>query len=240
MMEDFCLKTAANIAKKLLEINAIQLSLNEPFTWASGIKSPIYCDNRKTLSYPDVRGLIADSFAAKAQEFRPFDLIAGVATGGIPHGVLVAERMNLPFIYVRSGKKEHGTKKRVEGHFVKGQTCVVIEDLISTGKSSLEAVTALREASLSVKIVLSIFSYQLEEADAAFQNHDVKYASLSDYASLLDFAIKTGTITERELVHIKNWRADPRNWNTRFLHTSVAKASSDGAKDTEGERTKDQ
>jgi len=178
-------ESAAKIAKKLLEIEAVRLSPLKPFTWASGILSPIYCDNRKTLSYPSIRTFIAEAFASTAESLKPFDLIAGVATGGIAHGALVADKMDMPFIYVRSSKKKHGTGQQVEGHFTEGQTCVVIEDLISTGKSSLEAVEALREAGLKVVKVLSIFTYEFKEAVEAFMDKDCEFDSLSNYSALL-------------------------------------------------------
>lgn len=204
---------AANIAKKLLEINAVKLRPDNPFTWASGILSPIYCDNRKTLSYPEVRNIIAKAFADKCNDYAPFDAIAGVATGAIAHGILVADRLNSPFIYVRSSKKKHGTGQQVEGAFEPGQSCIVIEDLISTGKSSLEAVDALRTEGLEVKIVLSIFSYQFEEAQKAFEKRDCTYLSLSDYSTLIEIARDTGGITNDQIKSLKNWRKDPRNWN---------------------------
>lgn len=213
MTEKLSLKSETNIAKKLLEIKAVELSVDHPFTWASGIQSPIYCDNRQTLSYPSIRNLIADSFANMASEWLPFDTIAGVATGGIAHGVLVAERLDKPFIYVRSGKKEHGTKKQVEGRYDKGQSCVVIEDLISTGKSSLEAVRALRDEGLEVKVVISIFTYQFDEADRAFRDHNCEYQSLCNYTTLLQHAVNQKIISTSQLNHLAEWRKNPRVWN---------------------------
>jgi len=206
------IETETKIAKNLLEISAVRLQPDLPFTWASGIKSPIYCDNRKTLSYPKVRDLIIEAFVSKAKDHLPFDLIAGVATGGIAHGALVADRMQMPFIYVRSSKKSHGTGQQVEGHFQKRQSCLVIEDLISTGKSSLEAVEALRESGLKVKIVLSIFSYQFKEAFEAFEKHGCEYESLSNYETLLALAVDEGLIKESDLENLHKWRSDPRNW----------------------------
>lgn len=213
MTEQISLISETNIAKKLLEIKAVELSIDNPFTWASGIQSPIYCDNRQTLSYPSIRNLIADSFVKLALEWLPFDTIAGVATGGIAHGVLVAERMDKPFIYVRSDKKEHGTKKQVEGKYEKGQSCVVIEDLISTGKSSLEAVNALRDEGLKVKVVISIFTYQFEEADKAFNDNNIAYQSLSNYTTLLQHAVDQKLISTSQLSHLEEWRKNPRVWN---------------------------
>jgi orotate phosphoribosyltransferase len=206
-------KTEANIAKKLLEIGALLLRPDIPFTWASGIKSPIYCDNRKTLSFPDLRTFIAESFIYKAKALPEFDIVAGVATGGIAHGVLVADRLKKPFIYVRSGKKAHGTGRQVEGAYSKGNTCLVIEDLISTGKSSLEAVEVLREVGLKVVKVISIFSYQLEEAELAFAKHHCPYESLSNYSKLLELALDENLINKNDLAQLNEWRKNPRNWN---------------------------
>ena len=205
-------KISANIAKKLLEIEAVKLRPENPFTWASGIISPIYCDNRKTLSYPEIRTEIAKAFAEVANSEKPFDLIAGVATGGIAHGALVADKMNLPFIYVRSSKKKHGTGQQVEGQFHEGQSCVVIEDLISTGKSSLEAVDALREVGLHVKKVISIFTYEFEEAKEAFFSKDCDYESLSTYSALLEEANQLGYIKEKDLESLNKWSENPREW----------------------------
>lgn len=212
MMKDLT-KIEANIAKKLLEIEAVKLSPDKPFQWASGILSPIYCDNRKTLSYPNVRNEIIDAFTTMSKEYQPFDLIAGVATGGIAHGALVADRLDMPFIYVRSSKKKHGTGQQVEGHYKSGQTCLVIEDLISTGMSSLEAVEALRAVGLKVKVVLSIFSYLFEEAMMAFEKAGCEYKSLSNYKALLQIAIEEGRISESALDSLDSWRSDPRIWN---------------------------
>jgi orotate phosphoribosyltransferase len=156
-------------AEYLMQINAIKLQPSNPFTWASGWKSPIYCDNRKTLSFPEVRTFICDSFASMIKELYPeAELIAGVATGAIAHGVLVADKLGLPFIYVRSGAKEHGLGNQIEGHFEHGQKVVVIEDLISTGGSSLNAVTALRDSGCEVLGMVAIFSYQFKKASDAF------------------------------------------------------------------------
>ena len=212
MSEKNLLDSGANIAKKLLEIGAVKLSPDQPFQWASGILSPIYCDNRKTLSYPKIRDLVAESFAEYAKSQFPFDIIAGVATGGIAHGALVADRLKMPFIYVRSSKKKHGTGQQVEGEFREGQKCLVIEDLISTGKSSLEAVDAMREVGLEVDTVVSIFTYQFEEATEAFMSKDCNYESLTNYGLLLKEAIQQNIINEKDLNSLQKWRKNPRTW----------------------------
>lgn len=204
--------TATKIAKNLLDIQAVKLRPNQPFQWASGILSPIYCDNRKTLSHPNIRSFLANSFAVAVENYRPFDLVAGVATGGIAHGALVADRVNMPFIYVRSSKKKHGTGQQVEGAYTAGQKCVVIEDLISTGKSSLEAVEALRNEGLNVVKVLSIFSYEFPEASEAFSKHNCEYESLCSYSTLLQEAIELGYIKSEELESLNKWRENPREW----------------------------
>ncbi len=212
MNEKLLYNLSANIAKKLLEIDAVKLRPEEPFQWASGILSPIYCDNRKTLSYPHIRNEIAQAFAETAKDYMPFDTIAGVATGGIAHGALVADRLEMPFIYVRSGKKKYGTGQQVEGEFTSGQKCLVIEDLISTGKSSLEAVDALRSVGLVVEGVVSIFTYEFEEAVEAFKSKDCNYRSLSGYSALLKEAIEQGIIKKDELKSLQEWRKNPRSW----------------------------
>ncbi len=222
---DSRLDPALKIAEFLLRIKAVRLDPKKPFTWASGWKSPIYCDNRKTLSHPVMRTYIRQQFVeAINNEFGKPDMIAGVATGGIAHGALVAQEMGLPFIYVRSSAKEHGMKNMVEGDLSQGRSVVVVEDLVSTGKSSLQAVTALREADLEVKGMVSIFSYGLKEASEAIANAKVRLYSLTDYNILLTQAIADRYITEKDLVSLRNWREDPANW------TGVTGATSNGAK----------
>jgi orotate phosphoribosyltransferase len=202
-------------AEYLLQIKAIKLQPSNPFTWASGWKSPIYCDNRKTLSFPEVRSYIRDSFAALIQDLYPHtDLIAGVATGAIAHGALVADRLGLPFIYVRSGAKEHGLGNQIEGYFEKGQKVVVIEDLISTGGSSLSAVNALREAGCDVLGMVAIFSYEFQKAADAFANERCKLDTLSNYSTLVETAVTTGYIGQEEVETLKKWRIDPSEWGT--------------------------
>jgi orotate phosphoribosyltransferase len=203
-------------AEYLMQINAIKLQPSNPFTWASGWKSPIYCDNRKTLSFPEVRTFICDSFASMIKELYPeAELIAGVATGAIAHGVLVADKLGLPFIYVRSGAKEHGLGNQIEGHFEHGQKVVVIEDLISTGGSSLNAVTALRDSGCEVLGMVAIFSYQFKKASDAFITGNCKLNTLSNYSVLIDTAVKTGYIGQAEVETLKNWRMDPANWGVK-------------------------
>jgi orotate phosphoribosyltransferase len=200
-------------AEYLLQIKAIKLQPSNPFTWASGWKSPIYCDNRKTLSFPEVRSYICTSFAALVKELYPqAELIAGVATGAIAHGALAADRLNLPFIYVRSEAKEHGLGNQIEGYFEKGQKVVVIEDLISTGGSSLNAVKALREAGCDVLGMAAIFTYEFKKASDGFETAGCKLNTLSNYSVLVDTAVATGYIGEAEVETLKKWRVDPAVW----------------------------
>ncbi|HKL67955.1 MAG TPA: orotate phosphoribosyltransferase [Bacteroidales bacterium] len=204
---------AKSIADYLLQIKAIKLQPSNPFTWASGWKSPIYCDNRKTLSFPGVRIAIRDAFADKVKKQYPeAEVIAGVASGAIAHGVLVADVLDLPFIYVRSGSKGHGLGNRIEGYFEKGNKVVVIEDLISTGGSSLSAVGALREAGCEVLGMLAIFTYGFEKADNNFSENNCRLDTLSNYESLIEIARETGYIDTNDTETLKLWRKDPANW----------------------------
>lgn len=204
---------AKSIAANLLQIKAIKLQPSNPFTWASGWKSPIYCDNRKTLSFPRVRQAIRDAFADRVRELYPdAEVIAGVATGAIAHGVMVAEELGLPFIYVRSGAKGHGLGNRIEGFYEKGQKVVVIEDLISTGGSSLTAVNALREAGCNVQGMLAIFTYGFKKAEDNFRDNDCSLSTLSDYNSLVELAVETGYVTADDMEALAQWRQDPSNW----------------------------
>ena len=204
---------AKKVAKALLQINAIILQPNNPFKWASGWNSPIYCDNRKTLSYPSIRNYIKKGLSNIVQShYKETNVIAGVATAGIPHGVLVAEELNLPFIYVRSKAKEHGKQNQIEGHFEKGNSVVLVEDLISSGKSSLEAVAALKENGMDVKGVISIFNYGFDTAFNNFKKANCKYVSLCDYDRLLIYAIEQKYIEKKDLSILKEWRKDPINW----------------------------
>ncbi|MGE5420072.1 MAG: orotate phosphoribosyltransferase [Chloroflexota bacterium] len=205
---------AKKTAEFLLQINAIKLQPSSPFTWASGWKSPIYCDNRKTLSYPEVRSFIRDSFASLIKELYPdVQMIAGVATGAIAHGALVADKLGLPFIYVRSGAKEHGLGNQIEGYYEKGMKIVVVEDLISTGGSSLGAVRALREAGCVVMGMVAIFTYEFKKAADAFAAENCKLDTLSNYSILIGEAVRTGYIGEAEAETLKKWRIDPANWS---------------------------
>ncbi|MCO6475718.1 MAG: orotate phosphoribosyltransferase [Phaeodactylibacter sp.] len=206
---------ASEVAKRLLQINAIKLSPQNPFTWASGMKSPIYCDNRIVLSYPGIRRFIIDSFAQKAEAFKPFDTIAGVATAGIAHGALLAEQLALPFIYVRASPKGHGRQNQIEGELRPGARALVVEDLISTGGSCLKAVEALREAGCNVSGVLAIFTYGFDEAKAAFRNAKCPFDTLSSYPVLLEEAVREGYIGKEELETLKEWRKDPGRWGGR-------------------------
>ncbi len=197
-----------------MQINAIILQPNKPFKWASGWNSPIYCDNRKTLSFPEIRTFIRLSLASCIQNhFKGANLIAGVATAGIPHGALVAEELGLPFIYVRSKAKNHGKQNQIEGYFEKGQSVILIEDLISSGKSSLEAVSSLRKSGLKVKGLVSIFNYGFELAKQNFSNEKCDYISLCDYENLLPQALKTNYITKTDLPILQKWRENPSKWN---------------------------
>jgi len=204
---------AKKIAEYLLQIKAIKLQPSNPFTWASGWKSPIYCDNRKTLSFPEVRSFIRDSFVSLLKSSYPeAELIAGVATGAISHGALVADKLELPFVYVRSGAKEHGLGNRIEGYFTSGQKVVVIEDLISTGGSSLNAVRALRDAGCNVLGMAAIFTYEFKRASDAFSAENVTLNTLSNYSALIETALNTGYITVADLETLKLWRVDPAKW----------------------------
>lgn len=204
---------AKKTAEYLLQIKAIKLQPSNPFTWASGWKSPIYCDNRKTLSFPEVRSFIRDSFADLISELYPgAEMIAGVATGAIAHGALAADKLGLPFIYVRSGAKEHGLGNQIEGYYEKGQKVVVIEDLISTGGSSLSAVKALREAGCEVLGMVAIFTYEFKKASDGFASEHCNLNTLSNYTALIETAVKTGYIGEAEVETLKKWRVDPSVW----------------------------
>ncbi len=201
------------VAEYLLQIKAIKLSPSNPFTWASGWKSPIYCDNRKTLSFPEVRNYIRDSFVAVIKkEFGDVDVIAGVATGAIAQGVLIAQELNKPFVYVRSEAKKHGMENLVEGVVEKGQTVLVIEDLISTGGSSLKAVEALRDAGCKVVGMVAIFTYEFPTAINNFAHFACRLVTLSDYSSLITTAVAAGYVSESEVETLKEWRIDPGNW----------------------------
>ena len=205
--------TAKKTAEVLLQINAIKLSPQDPFTWASGWKSPIYCDNRIILSYPIIRNYIRETMAKQieAQYGKP-DVIAGVATGAIGIGMLVAEYLNLPFIYVRPEAKGHGRKNQIEGFIEEGQNVVVVEDLISTGKSSLNAVKALKEASINVKGMIAIFTYGFDVATKNFEKENILLQTLGNYETLLEQALDTKYITQKELKTLSDWNTNPSEW----------------------------
>lgn len=206
-------EVARIIASLLLQSKAVKLDAQKPFTWASGIKSPIYCDNRLTLSFPQVRRQIALQFTRLIRENYPDTaVIAGVATGAIAHGILVAEELGLPFVYVRNAAKGHGLGNQIEGRILKGEKTVVIEDLISTGQSSLSAVKALREAGFLVIGMMAIFSYQLSEADDAIAQHELDLYTLSNYSCLLETALQEGRITDEDMQLLSKWREDPHAW----------------------------
>ncbi|WP_428742380.1 orotate phosphoribosyltransferase [Tenacibaculum sp.] len=210
---DFNKDTAKKTAELLLQIKAIKLNPQTPFTWASGWKSPIYCDNRITLSYPTVRNFLKEEIAKLVEEKhgKP-DVIAGVATGAIAIGVLVAQELGVPFVYVRPEPKKHGRQNQIEGHLESGQNVVVIEDLISTGKSSLNAVTALKEAHANVKGMIAIFSYGFEIASENFKKDGVELTTLSNYEYLLEQALDSKYITSEELRTLEDWRVEPSKW----------------------------
>lgn len=202
------------IAKELLQINAIKLSPANPFTWASGWKSPIYCDNRKILSYPKSRNIVKKAFADMVKnEFGVPDVIAGVATGAIAHGVLVAELLDVPFVYVRSASKKHGLTNMIEGVLEPKQRVVVIEDLVSTGGSSLKAVEALREAGANVLGMLAIFSYGFDVAEENFTKSKCALKTLTNYHTLIDIAADTNYIEADEIQTLEKWRMAPSKWN---------------------------
>ena len=202
------------VAEKLLQINAIKLSVNNPFTWASGWKSPIYCDNRKVLSFPYTRDFIKSEMCDVVfKSYSDIDLIAGVATAGIPWGTMVADQLKLPFIYVRPKPKEHGLGNQIEGFYEAGKNVVLIEDLISTGKSSLQVAKVLEVAGLYVKGLVSIFNYGFEQAQTSFDLVNLNFQSLTDYESLILKAKEKNIISEADQNALLNWRKDPVNWN---------------------------
>lgn len=204
---------AEKVASYLLDIKAIKLEPNHPFTWASGWKSPIYCDNRKTLSYPEVRSYIKEQFAALVREKYPqAEVIAGVATGAIAQGVLVAQELCLPFIYVRSSAKNHGLENLIEGEYKAGQKVVVIEDLVSTGGSSLQAVEALRNAGCDVLGMAAIFTYGFQKSVDNFANAKCELTTLSNYNAMIDLAVKVGYVKEEQVEKLKEWRLSPESY----------------------------
>ena len=204
------------IAEKLLQINAIKLSVDKPFIWASGWKSPIYCDNRKALSFPDIRDFIKSALCQTvAAYYEDAEMIAGVATAGIAWGALVSDQLQLPYIYVRPKPKEHGLGNQVEGFIEKGKKVVIIEDLISTGKSSLLVAEVLQQEGLTVSGMVSIFSYGFGAANDAFDRAKVQLHSLSNYDSLISLAIEKNYVSPGDQKTLLNWRVDPANWGAK-------------------------
>lgn len=207
-------ETAKKTAELLLQINAIKLQPNDPFTWASGWKSPIYCDNRITLSFPMVRTFLREQLAKQIEEvYGKPDVIAGVATGAIGIGALVAEELGLPFVYVRPKAKAHGRQNQIEGFLDSGQNVVVVEDLISTGGSSLKAVEALKENEANVKGMIALFTYGFDLSTKNFNDANVQLHTLSDYENLIEQAVETSYISEGDLATLSEWRTNPSEWN---------------------------
>ena len=207
-------KVAEQTVNYLTQINAIKLNTKKPFTWTSGIKSPIYCDNRLILSFPNVRKFVADKMTEIVENKYGKDIcIAGVATGAIAIGAMIAERLNLPYAYVRPEPKEHGLKNQIEGNIKHGSNVVVIEDLISTGKSSLNAINALKSEGYNVMGMLSIFSYNFQFANKKFEDENISINSLSDYNSLVNLIQSEGTLDSNEIRRLKKWREDPKTWS---------------------------
>ena len=206
----FSEKVASEVARSLLQIKAIKLQPTNPFTWASGVKSPIYCDNRKILSYPDIRSYVKSQLAVSINEkFEKPDVIAGVATGGIAHGALVAEEMGLPFVYIRSNVKAHGLNNMIEGDLGQGKKVVVVEDLVSTGGSSLKAVDAIRAENCQVLGMTAIFTYGFDIAKENFEKSDCELVTLSHYDILIQEALKENYIEEKDFELLQTWRKNP-------------------------------
>ena len=205
-----------DFAARLLQVNAIKLQPNDPFTWASGWKSPFYCDNRRTLSFPQLRSFIKLELAhAVLEHFPQADVVAGVATGAIAQGALVADVLQLPFVYVRSKPKDHGLENLIEGDLKSGQKVVVIEDLISTGGSSLKAVEAIRKAGCEVVGMVAAYTYGFAVAEDAFKAADVKLVTLTDYEHVVQKAVETGYIAKEDVVLLNEWRLNPAEWNPK-------------------------
>lgn len=208
------MSTQKHFAEKLLQIKALQVNLQHPYTWASGWRSPVYCDNRKVLSYPYVRDFVKSELANMVLEHYPdAEVIAGVATAGIAHGVMAADLLKLPFIYVRSKPKEHGMGNQIEGVLERGQKVVVIEDLVSTGKSSLQVVDALREAGAEVMGMCALFTYGFPVADKAFEDAEVSLHTISNYTALMEVAEEKKIVQPEQKELLGQWRLDPANWN---------------------------
>lgn len=201
-----------NIAKILLDIKAVSLSPDEPFIWASGIKSPIYCDNRLILSFPKQREEVESSLLKMIKnEFEKVEYLMGTATAGIPHAAILADKMGLPMGFVRGSSKDHGKKNQIEGKLIPGAKVVVVEDLFSTGGSSIDAALALREAGFEVLGIISIFTYELQEAEENFSKHGMKHVSLTTYDELTELALNCGYINESQLKKLAQWKTDPKD-----------------------------
>lgn len=202
------------IAQSLLDVGAVKLNVHEPYTWASGWKSPIYCDNRKTLSYPVVRDLIKTEMSKNIfQDFPETNMIAGVATAGIPHGAMVSDLLKMPFIYVRSSPKKHGLTNQIEGDISQGSRVVVIEDLVSTGGSSMQCIETLRDAGLQVVALYSIFNYGFDQAAELFASEGVTWKSLTDYDTMIEVALDRGIVSDDQKATLEEWRKSPSTWH---------------------------
>ena len=200
------------LASKLLQIKAIKINVQNLFVWASGINSPIYCDNRLALSYPEVRNIVKEGLLHLSSQFEDCDYIAGVATAGIPWGMLLADNMGKPFVYIRSAPKSHGRQNLIEGELISGKKVLVVEDLISTGGSSIEAVKAIRDNGNEVLGVIAIFSYNLTKAEVNFKTVNCKFKTISNYDILVEEAKKLNYISDEEFDLVKDWKSDPENW----------------------------
>lgn len=207
---------AHNIADHLLQIKAVRLNAEDPFTWASGLRSPIYCDNRKILSHPQIRKEIVNGMVEVSRKFPDIQAIAGVATAGIPWGALLAEALNLPFVYVRSKAKEHGLKNRIEGELDPGTKVLVVEDLVSTGGSSLDAISGLEESGHPVLGLISIFQYGFDSAKQKFAEKNLPFISLTDFPSLLERALQAKYIEQTTYENLLSWNKDPVKWSENF------------------------
>ncbi|MEP0367118.1 MAG: orotate phosphoribosyltransferase [Cyclobacteriaceae bacterium] len=217
-VQNYNSKLAKEIAKALLKIESIKINLEKPYIWASGWKSPIYCDNRLSLSYPETRTLVKESLAKMIKEKYPeVEAIAGVATAGIPQGALVADLLNIPFIYIRSKSKAHGLENQVEGVVKPGQKVVIIEDLVSTGGSSLQAAEAIRAVGMEVLGMTAIFTYGFPLAEENFKAHNMDLWYLSDYSTMIDLGIEDGSIQKDQLATLKAWRSNPAQWGEEEL-----------------------
>jgi orotate phosphoribosyltransferase len=208
------------LASKLLETGAVRIQPDQPFTWASGLRSPMYCDNRVLLSFPDIRTGIIDSMVKVIKDFEFFNTIAGVATAGIPHGTLLADRLKLPFAYIRSKPKEHGRQNLIEGIIAPGAKVLVVEDLISTGMSSLQAVEAVRDVPAYVSGVIAIFQYGLPVAKKAFEDANCPYITLTDFETIIQVAAAENRIEKHHLEILRHWSADPHAWSARYLSST--------------------